>query len=141
MTVHVTIGGVKLGMMKRNPWRLIDPAMAKKDYTMYFRLPPWADNPAARPAGVKAINDIFAYVRRAYKDAHVASACKALGAVMSLDEGFGSVRTKADLDARISQYRGLLKPRKHPVEEIRAIAEGRRTRVPTFQSIAVAMRA
>ena len=54
-------------LWKRNPWLKIDPDLAKSQYIQSF-LVPWTNNPAARPATVKAINELFRLVRNIIRE-------------------------------------------------------------------------
>jgi len=59
-------------VIKKNPWLTIDPKRAKATCIL-ARTPPWSRGRAglaARPRGIKAMNDIFAYVAGQLDDIH-----------------------------------------------------------------------
>jgi hypothetical protein len=138
MVVKISIAGVKIGLHKRNPWMKIDPdrCLAKgTQYIEYFKLPPWTGKGSPRPAGIKAVNDIFTYVRKEFAGYTVKDAVEAVGTVMA---NLPTFKTAADVRAMVSSVKSKMVLRPAVVTKAQRLEEARAraTRIPAFQAIA-----
>jgi len=134
------IGG-RLAVWKKNPWMTIDTPkgyIAKKDY-FWSGLPSWAEHPERRPAGVKAINDIFTYVRKQFNGIAVGYAVIAIGEVMKFVDTY---RSRGDVDAKIAEVKRLmvLPAAKMPLAKLIEKRKAASARVPAYERLAAELR-
>lgn len=135
MGLYRTIDGVTY-VLKMNPWvTMAAPGIRVHKNEIWAKVPSWFRNKAARPAGVKAINDIFTYVRSKVKGYRVQDAVRVMGEVMS---HIKTITTKSALDAQITTAIRLIAPQPARVTmerraELRAAA---RARVPAYEALA-----
>jgi len=135
--VFRTVFGNKIAILKRNPWMKINPERAKKS-EMWASGPAWTGNPAARPPGVKAINDIFAYIARKLKGYTVRDRVEMVGRVM---KDVHACRTAAEVDSlcnlAIKEFAPT--PAAIPMEKRAALKAESRARVPALEALAKAL--
>lgn len=135
-----TIIGSDVAVWKRNPWagdKGINKFMAKSQF-IWSHVPAWTGTPARRPAGVKAINDIFAYVRKKLPY-RVDDAVMMLGKVM---DNVDAYTTKDALDSAITNQIRLRSPRPPGIsreERIKEKAEAH-ARVPQYERLAALLK-
>ncbi len=132
-----TMLGNEMAVWKRNPWAKIDKDLMKVQY-MWSHVPSWTGNPALRPPGVKAVNDIVTYVRKhpSVVGLTVKGAVRVVGLVMKRVATFS---TKAQVDSAIVQAIGITPeaiPAKLIGSERKRLREEARLRVPAYQKLA-----
>lgn len=140
MTLLSIFGSTKV--LKRNPWMKIERGLVApgKEYILADPVA-WTGNKAARPAGVKAINDIFAYVGHQLADITSKARVHVMARVMSNVDTYA---TKSAIDDAITAAKTSvgavisLAPKKTRAERAAAKTEAH-TRIPTYEALAKAL--